>query len=868
MAVFKCKMCGGNLEVQEGMTVCECEYCGSTQTVPSLDDEKKITLFTRANRLRSACEFDKASGVYESIVTEFCEEAEAYWGLILCKYGIEYVDDPKTAKKIPTCHRSSFDNVMDDENFEMVMEYSDPTSRAVYREEAKAIEELRMGIIEVSSKEAPYDIFICYKETDAMGERTIDSVLAQDVYDVLTEKGYRVFFSCISLEDKLGQEYEPYIFAALNSAKVMLAFGTDYEYYNAVWVKNEWSRFLSLIEKGEKKTLIPCFKGIDAYDMPREFARLQAQDMGKVGAIQDLVRGIGKILGAKTTQPSGVSDVLSAEGFALTKRGNMALEDGDFERAEGYFERALDANPSDAYAYLGKFLAFYGLKSLADLGDKVYYLLDENKEFRRAEQFADAKLASELKVVRESNALKIERLKITDTLKKLYKKKAASELDKKNEALHKKNEAFRRSRQEEKKQIIGKNEEYYLPQLRKIQAGERGRFNWAAFFFGLYHAAYRGVWRHWLSFMKVPLIIGTVALGVSVHNGESGSTLMTMALIQISSLLSFIFAVRYGKRFNHMYMNYVEQRVAQGRLTDSVSWKRVLIAVVITVAVGMGICISVSSVSGDASMNDTTQDKWVQNVKNGTNASYPGVTYGEAFKEFFSSPTWSYFKGNRDGLDGQEEYVSVVKFTGGCTYGGEEVTAVIHFAVNEEEETFQAEYLSFDGVEQEKSTLSELICSAFEGAQTGTEPESQITEKMEPKESSTDEDISQRTENTSGYSVPADYIGIWGEAQSDSLHPLAMTIENPNGKYCDISICLWMGNAGGWQLEATGTYDSASNQIVYTDCQEYEIYYDEGIGDLVTELSSSGGGGSIYFQDGYLFWYGDAAAYEVPFQRA
>ena len=40
--VFKCKMCGDNLEVQEGMTVCECEYCGSKQTVPQLDDEKKI----------------------------------------------------------------------------------------------------------------------------------------------------------------------------------------------------------------------------------------------------------------------------------------------------------------------------------------------------------------------------------------------------------------------------------------------------------------------------------------------------------------------------------------------------------------------------------------------------------------------------------------------------------------------------------------------------------------------------------------------------------------------------------------------------------------------------------------------------------
>lgn len=410
-------MCGGNLEVKEGMTVCECEYCGSIQTVPTLDVEKKITLFTRANRLRLACEFDKASGVYESIVTDFPEEAEAYWGLILCKYGIEYVDDPKTAKKIPTCHRSSFDSVMDDPNFELVMECSDPSSRSVYREEAKAIEKLRKGIIEVSSKEAPYDIFICYKETDAMGNRTIDSVIAQDVYDALTEKGYRVFFSRISLEDKLGQEYEPYIFAALNSAKIMLAFGTDYEYYNAVWVKNEWGRFLNLIAKGEKKTLIPCYKDIDAYDMPKEFARLQAQDMGKVGAVQDLVRGIGKILGINSSGSTQNSNASNNESANLVQRGNMALEDKDFENAEKYFERSLDLNPSNAYAYLGKFLATYQLTSLNDLKEKVVPI-EENKEFRHAFQFADSQLEKALKNVQESNELKIARARFLDVIKK------------------------------------------------------------------------------------------------------------------------------------------------------------------------------------------------------------------------------------------------------------------------------------------------------------------------------------------------------------------------------------------------------------------------------------------------------------------
>lgn len=302
MAILRCKMCGGDLHIQDGRTVAICEYCGTKQTVPTADNEKKMTLFSRANRLRFNCDFDQAASLYETIVTEFPDEAEAYWGLVLCKYGIEYVDDPATGKKIPTCHRTSFDNVMDDGNFEIVIKKADILARQVYLDEGQKIENLRKDILTVSSKEKPYDIFISYKEKDENGERTIDSVLAQDIYDQLTAKGYRVFFSRISLEDKLGQEYEPYIFAALYSAKIMLVIGADYEHFNAVWVKNEWKRYLQLMTRDHTKVLIPCYKDIDAYDLPKEFQKLQAQDLGKVGATQDLLRGIDKICGRATEQ--------------------------------------------------------------------------------------------------------------------------------------------------------------------------------------------------------------------------------------------------------------------------------------------------------------------------------------------------------------------------------------------------------------------------------------------------------------------------------------------------------------------------------------------------------------------------------------
>ena len=406
MATLKCKMCGGELSFEEGMTVCECEYCGSKQTITAIDDEKILKLYDRANRFRMANEFDKAANVYESIIAEHDSEADAYWGLLLCKYGIEYVDDPATGDKIPTCHRVSFESIMEDADFENVMDNSDSLSRTVYRDQAKQIEEIRKGIIEVSGKEQPYDIFICYKETNENGDRTVDSVIAQDVYEVLTDKGYRVFFSRITLEDKLGTEYEPYIFAALNSAKVMLVFGTSYDYYNAVWVKNEWSRYISLMAKDKEKHLIPCYKDIDAYDIPKEFKHLQAQDMGKVGAVQDLTRGIDKIFGRglsensqkQDTQPviqQVVQKVSGVNAQALLQRGFMTLEDKDWKKADEFFENVLNEEPQNAEAYLGKLLTEYKVSKREGLSDLIKKF-DGSKNYEKILRFGSDELKSEL----------------------------------------------------------------------------------------------------------------------------------------------------------------------------------------------------------------------------------------------------------------------------------------------------------------------------------------------------------------------------------------------------------------------------------------------------------------------------------------
>lgn len=399
MALFKCKMCGGTLEINNNETVATCEYCGTKQTLPKLDDDRRANLYDRANHFRRNNEFDKAMGIYEQILNEDNTDAEAYWSLVLCRYGIEYVEDPATHKRIPTVNRAQFTSIFDDDNYKSALQYADGIQRSIYEAESKAINEIQKGILAISQKEEPFDVFICYKETDNNGRRTPDSVLANDLYHQLTQEGFKVFFARITLEDKLGAAYEPYIFAALNSAKVMVALGTKPEYFKAVWVRNEWSRYLALIKQGQKKMLIPAYKDMDPYDLPEEFSHLQAQDMSKLGFMQDLIRGIKKIAEADTPKVAVVKETVhTAEATntaPLLKRAFMFLEDGDWTSANDYCEKVLDIDPECAMAYLGKLMAELQVKEQELLKNKALPF-DGSNYYQKALRFADENLKTEL----------------------------------------------------------------------------------------------------------------------------------------------------------------------------------------------------------------------------------------------------------------------------------------------------------------------------------------------------------------------------------------------------------------------------------------------------------------------------------------
>lgn len=380
MGALKCKMCGSNLEIEDSITVCKCEKCGTSQTVPDIEDDKELKLFERAGRLRFNCDFDKAAGIYDTITDSYPEEAEGYWGLILCKYGIEYADDA-SGKKVPVCHRTSYDSVMDDDDFELVMENSDSESRAIYREEAKIIEETRKEYIRIAESEQPYDIYISYRVQDDNGDKTPVSEIAGHLYNKLTSAGYRVFLSEAALKGKKWADCEPYIYSALNSANVMLALGTSYDDYNDVWVKNEWNRYLEIAEKNKNKCLIPCYKDVDEYDIPKEFAGLKVCQLGNDDTFNNIIAEIANVVKpALINQPAPAEEIELEEIEIiepvdinkLLDEGFAAIADKNWKEANKLFFKVLDEEPDNSKAYWGQLLVQQECTNAKEMADNLY----------------------------------------------------------------------------------------------------------------------------------------------------------------------------------------------------------------------------------------------------------------------------------------------------------------------------------------------------------------------------------------------------------------------------------------------------------------------------------------------------------------
>ena len=170
----------------------------------------------------------------------------------------------------------------------------------------------------------------------------------------------------------------------------MVVLGTKPEYFNAVWVKNEWSRYLALIRAGADKVLVPAYRDMDPYDLPEEFSHLQAQDMGKLGFMQDLIRGIRKLTAkeeASSPQPVVQRTAAGTNVENLMKRVHLFMEDGDAKSAKEYLDKVLDENAEYAPAYVCLVCNDCGFRN-EEMLRKATFLFEDHPDWQKAMRFA------------------------------------------------------------------------------------------------------------------------------------------------------------------------------------------------------------------------------------------------------------------------------------------------------------------------------------------------------------------------------------------------------------------------------------------------------------------------------------------------
>lgn len=399
--INQCPNCGGNYYNKGGIWVCEC--CGAPRP-ELLNNEEQFSLLSAAKELR-ASNFETAEELYLDFISRYPKNHAGYWGLVLTQYGIRYEDD-YNGKRIPTCNATSINSFLEDKNYLKAVSLAPQEVADFYIEQAHIIDENRKEWLNIASQEPPYDIFLSYKDTeDDHNTRTQDSYDAHELYTHLRDKGYRVFFSRESLRDKVSQQYEPYIFNALNTASVMILYGSKPEYFSTNWIKNEWQRYYKKIQLKQKlrDSLVVAFSKMNPADLPRPLNSLQCMDADRKTFYLDLDKHIDTVISSsnqlgtgierieiKTGQVAKRAKVANAEQIQIRKLGlgtaaqNVSMDEASKAKlALKYIEQELPnnaaklvdeillSNPNNAQALWCNLMLQLGIKKQKDFLDKT-----------------------------------------------------------------------------------------------------------------------------------------------------------------------------------------------------------------------------------------------------------------------------------------------------------------------------------------------------------------------------------------------------------------------------------------------------------------------------------------------------------------
>ncbi len=289
--VFNCPSCNSTEGKKDGKYI-KCKFCGNLYRANLMDEPMYVDLRYAVNK-RQEANFDDARRCYDKLIKNNPEDSsleEAYWGRFLCEqYVIFYQND--MGESIPSFWEINREHYSKSHSYQKAIEYGAFSgNRENYERLAERIEEYKKKYVKVK-EEYPdgYQVFICFKDSG-----TNDRNLGYDLYNEFSGK-YKIFFSPKSLNEISGNDYEPYIYHALKTARVLLVLCSSRDALESKWVHNEWWRFYKF-SNGTDRTIIPIFRrGFEEAQLPQEIKNCQGH-YENVKLVSDLSERLSAIL--------------------------------------------------------------------------------------------------------------------------------------------------------------------------------------------------------------------------------------------------------------------------------------------------------------------------------------------------------------------------------------------------------------------------------------------------------------------------------------------------------------------------------------------------------------------------------------------
>ena len=443
---FKCKTCGRPLDalVAESTNgLVECPSCYNIWTIPRKETSPASLQFLRMGEHDlDVGKFDDALTAYSKAAQLDPKEPEAYFGMALAQFKVRYLYDHTNNRLQPICYEITDKKFSECETYLQAYANATPEQREEYVKKAMDIDYILNEFFKLQASGKRYDCFLCVKVSDPETKRlTEDSKDAEYIYHMLKEKGYKPFYSEMELRNVTGADYEARIMYALYTSECMLVICHNEDFLQTPWVKNEYTRFLKLVNDAEKESdsLTIVFSGRPIEKLPGRAGKIQGIDFQQRNAESKVVefvdahtpesrrrreaerkrkeeqeQAILQQIEAQKQQQRELEDRLKnlqggggmqATASSLLTRGYQELASSNKKGAGKFFDRVLEAEPTNGEAWWGKALIEVDAWNDDLLNEKLeldsFETLSQSRNYANAVKYAEGAFKDRLTIVQE-----------------------------------------------------------------------------------------------------------------------------------------------------------------------------------------------------------------------------------------------------------------------------------------------------------------------------------------------------------------------------------------------------------------------------------------------------------------------------------